>query len=64
MYHGAGWIRGAGASVTTQASQAFAEPRHSSEIVLQVVGGETLESMPTALRAIVACDGPPVINRE
>ena len=39
MYAGSGWIRGTGVLVGIQATQAFAQPRHSSDIVLTVCRG-------------------------
>ncbi len=63
MYHGAGWIRGTGVYVGFQAAQGFAEPRHSSEIIMQVLDGGGLGGAPAALRAIVACDGKWVLGR-
>lgn len=58
MYDGEGWIRGEGVSVGVQASQGFAEPRHSSDIIIQT---EPLEM--DFLTAVVACDGNWVLGR-
>jgi hypothetical protein len=63
MYHGAGWIRGNGVSVTVQATQAFSEPRHSGPIVLRVIAPEVLDGTPAALRQVVACDGAWILGR-
>jgi hypothetical protein len=59
MYAGSGWIRGEGVRVGVQATQAFAEPRHASEIVL--TAASSLESLEFA--AVVACDGKWVLGR-
>jgi len=58
MYRGAGWIRGEGVSVGVQASQAFAEPRHSSDIIVQT-GTNELDFV----SAVMACDGNWVLAR-
>ncbi len=61
MYHGSGWIRGAGVSVTVQASQAFAAPRHSSEMVFHSNDRAYLDSQ--EVDAIAACHGNWVLAR-
>lgn len=61
MYAGSGWIRGAGISVTVQASQAFAAPRHSSEMVFHSNDGAYMDSQ--EVDAIAACDGNWVLAR-
>jgi len=62
MYQGAGWIRGTGVAVAIQASQAFAEPRHSSDIVLEAVDSTWLEDG-GELTGIAACEGEWVLGR-
>jgi hypothetical protein len=56
MYGGEGWIRGDGVSVGVQASQGFAEPRHSSAMTLQVLDGTDLGHVGEIV-AIDACRG-------
>ncbi|HKP76378.1 MAG TPA: hypothetical protein VJT67_12695 [Longimicrobiaceae bacterium] len=56
MYSGRGWIRGNGVYVGIQASQAFAEPRFASDIVLQVLEPHDLESL-GGMTDLVACEG-------
>jgi hypothetical protein len=56
MYSGRGWIRGNGVSVGVQASQAFAEPRHASDLVVQADPVHTLEGV-GAITEVVACEG-------
>jgi hypothetical protein len=60
MYEGAGWIRGTGVVVAIQASQGFAEPRHSSDIVLQAADPLGLDA---GLTGIAACEGEWVLGR-
>jgi hypothetical protein len=55
MYSGRGWIRGNGVLVGVQASQAFAEPRFASQMVLRT-GRETLEGV-GEMTDVVACEG-------
>ena len=58
MYHGRGWIRGEGVSAGVQASQGFAEPRHSSDIIVRTRPNEM-----DFLTGIVACDGNWILGR-
>jgi hypothetical protein len=58
MYRGEGWIRGEGVSVGVQASQGFAEPRHSSDIIVRTGVNEM-----DFLAGVMACDGNWVLGR-
>jgi hypothetical protein len=58
MYRGAGWTRGEGISVGVQASQGFAEPRHSSDIIIR-----TDPNQLDFLAGVMACDGNWVLGR-
>ena len=58
MYRGSGWIRGEGVSVGIQASQGFAEPRFSSDIIIRTEPNEM-----DMLSAVLACDGNWVLGR-
>jgi hypothetical protein len=62
MYSGRGWIRGKGVSVGVQASQAFAEPRHASDIVVQADPMHTLEGVGEVVE-VFACEGDWVLAR-
>ena len=59
MYSGRGWIRGEGVRVGLQTSQAFAQPRHSSAILVQSNESNGLDGVTD----IVACDGEWVLGR-
>jgi hypothetical protein len=62
MYSGRGWIRGDRVSVGIQASQGFAQPRFSSEMVLQALEPHDLEGV-GEMTTLVACDGDWVLGR-
>ena len=62
MYSGRGWIRGKGVSVGVQASQAFAEPRHASDIVVQADPDHQLEGVGEMVE-VSACEGDWVLAR-
>ena len=55
MYSGRGWIRGNGVLVGIQASQAFAGPSHSSDVVLHA-GMHMLDGA-GEMTHVVACEG-------
>ena len=59
MYSGRGWIRSERVSVGLQTRQAFAEPRHSSALLVEAVEPAALDD----LVEIAACDGHWVLAR-
>lgn len=59
MYSGRGWIRSERVGVGLQASQAFAQPRHSSAILIRAIEPDSLAD----LAEIAACDGHWVLGR-
>jgi hypothetical protein len=63
MYSGRGWIRGNGVYVGVQASQAFAEPRHASALVVQADPDHTLEGAATRMTEVFACEDDWVLAR-
>jgi hypothetical protein len=59
MYSGRGWIRSEGVQVGLQTRQAFAQPRHSSPMLVRAVEPASLDN----LFEIAACDGHWVLGR-
>jgi hypothetical protein len=59
MYSGRGWIRSERVGVGLQTSQAFAQPRHSSAMLVQAVEPNSLSDVVE----IAACDGHWVLGR-
>jgi hypothetical protein len=59
MYSGRGWIRSERVGVGLQTRQAFAEPRHSSALLIETIEPNSLAD----LVEIAACDGNWVLGR-
>jgi len=59
MYSGRGWIRSERVTVGLQTTQGFAQPHHSSAMLIRALGPNSLDN----LVEIAACDGQWVLAR-